>query len=266
MDDRPAASDDDVLTRPARPPDRVMRWGEQEHQVYDVYDPPAPSGGRTPCLVLVHGGFWRAAYDRTHLYPLAAALADRGSEVMLIEYRRTGMPGGGWPVTGLDVAVALQTVRTHETSPQTPVVLVGHSAGAHLAVWALHQPAGAGVCGALALAGALDLALVAELDLGDGAARELLDGIPQGREAVRAAADPARLGSAPVPVHVLHGRADQVVPVAVSRSWWDAAGAPPRDRFEVVEGAGHFALIDPLAPAFTDVARAVEGLIPRIDP
>lgn len=252
----------DVLTRVARAPDRVEMFGGGGHQVYDVYEP-GPAGDTDGWVVLVHGGFWRAEHDRTHLYPMAAALADRGHRVALVEYRRTGMPGGGWPATGLDVAAAVQTVRDRECPTGEPVVLVGHSAGGHLATWLAHQPAGTGVAGVVSLAGCLDLALVRELGLGDGAAADLMHGIPASRAEIHRAADPARLGPAPATVTVLHGDADQIVPVEVSRSWWAQAARPDRDRLVVLPGVGHFALIDPSSEAFAVVAEAIIHRSPR---
>ena len=53
-------------------------------------------------LFLVHGGFWKAEWDRTHTRPMARALADDGWVVATPEYRRVG-GGGGWPTTGDDV-------------------------------------------------------------------------------------------------------------------------------------------------------------------
>lgn len=255
---------EDVLTRPGPPPTRLVRYGSSAHEVYDVHEPSTDPSGI--CVVLVHGGFWRERYDRTHLHPLAAALAARGHLCVLIEFRRTGMPGGGWPGTGLDVAQALQVVRERETTPRTPVVLVGHSAGGHLALWALHQPAAAGVRGAVSLAGCVDLGLVTSLHLGDDAARDLMLGIPAERTAMHAAADPARLGPTPAPVVLLHGTADTEVPARVSESWWRAAGTPGRDRLQLLEGVGHYALIDPGSATFDTVDGAVVDLALRFAP
>ena len=56
-----------------------------------------------------------------------------------IEYRRFDNPGGGWPGTFTDVGDAVDRVRV--ISREHPidlsrVVTIGHSAGAHLALWA----------------------------------------------------------------------------------------------------------------------------------
>jgi acetyl esterase/lipase len=131
-------------------------------------------------IILLHGGFWRASYDRSHTGPLAAALAAENFVVCAPEYRRTGQPGGGWPGTFDDVAAAVdalpELVRRaagrvggsvtgglagdagggvagglagdaggwlaggagggRPAGEEWRVVLAGHSAGGHLALWA----------------------------------------------------------------------------------------------------------------------------------
>ena len=133
-----------------------------------------------PVLVLLlHGGFWRAAFDRAHLGPLAAALAGENFVVCTAEFRRTGQPGGGWPGTFDDVAAAVDVLPGLARSAVPgadadgwPVVLAGHSAGGHLALWAAGRhrlgphspwylaggPRGVGVAGVVALAPVSDLA------------------------------------------------------------------------------------------------------------
>lgn len=255
----PPAEDRSVLDRHGPEPVRTVPYGPEPHHVYEVHEPSGPPRG---WVVLVHGGFWRTEWDRTHQRPLAGALARDGYAVALVEYGRPGMPGGGWPATGEDVAAAVAAVVRDEAAG-APVVLVGHSAGGHLAVWALHRPEAEGIRGAVSLAGCLDLHLVHEQGLGDGAALNLMGATPQDLPEAWAGADPARLGRTPYPVVVLHGDRDERVPVAVSRSWWDRAGEPGRDRWTVLPGAGHFSLIDPEAPPYASLLESVEGLSRR---
>lgn len=275
----------DVLTRPAREPDRTTTFGTGT-RLYDVWAPrPGATGlaGFTPAtappatvtpaadapaadtpatvfaaavtVVLVHGGFWRARWDRAHLRPLAAALADAGLTVALPEYRRTGMPGGTWPGPGQDVAEALAAIRADDTLP-APTVLVGHSAGGHLAVWLLHRPEAGGVLGAVSLAGCLDLRMVGRLGLDDGAADDLM-GRPDWSDELFLDADPLDLGPTPSPVAALHGRADEQVPLAVSQSWMTRCGTVGRDALTVLEDRDHFDLIDPASPAWPTVLAEI---------
>lgn len=249
----------DVLDRWA-PAGRELRYGPAEHQVYEVFDAVGPATpGPRGLVVLMHGGFWRAAWDRVHLRPLAHALATEGYAVALPEYARTGMDGGGWPGTFDDAARALATVRgTHGRG--LPVVVVGHSAGGQLAVWLLHQRAADGVSGAVSLAGVLDLRLAARLRLDDGAVQDLLGGGPGQVPDRYAATDPASLGPPPYPVVVVHGTADVQVPSEVSEGWWEAAGTPGRDELVELPGVDHFALVDPRGQAFATLTGAVQRL------
>lgn len=255
----PSTEDRSVLDRAGPEPARTVAYGSAPHQVYEVHE---PSGRPRGWVVLVHGGFWRAEWDRTHQRPLAGALLRDGYAVALVEYVRAGMPGGGWPATGEDLAAAVAAVVRDEAAGG-PVVLVGHSAGGHLAVWMLHRPEAEGVRGAVSLAGCLDLHLVHEEGLGDGAALDLMGAAPQEEPETWAGADPARLGRAPYPVVVLHGERDERVPVTVSRSWWDRAATPGRDRWSVLPGAGHFSLIDPQARAYATLLESIGHLSRR---
>lgn len=244
----------DVLTRASRDPDCTRTLGPGPTQLYDVWLAPAAS----VTVVLVHGGFWRAEWDRAHLRPLATALAEAGLSVALPEYRRTGMPGGTWPGPGRDLAAALRAIRADDALPE-PTVLVGHSAGGHLAVWLLHRPEAVGLRGAVSLAGCLDLRMVGRLGLDDGAADDLMGGSTWHDEAFLGA-DPIDLGPAPGPVALLHGRADAQVPLAVSESWMSRCGTPGRDTLTVLDDSDHFDLIDPESAAWPTVHEQILAL------
>jgi acetyl esterase/lipase len=229
--------------------------------------------------IFLHGGFWRAEYGREHTRPLAEALATAGFVVCAPEYRRTGQPGGGWPGTFDDVAAAadrlpgLVAEATGGAVDADPgrVVLAGHSAGGHLALWAAsrHQlPAGsrwhAGRSswrGVVALAAVSDLAASYRKALGQQAAGALMGGGPaQFRDDRYLEADPSRLLPAGGPVRLVHGMADDRVPYLMSLDysrWARAAGARVAEVICVLlPGAGHFAVIDPLSAEWPQVVEA----------
>jgi len=239
----------EVLTRSAPPPDLVLSYGTGKEHVADLRLP-APSGitgpdhgPGAPLVVLLHGGFWRVAYDRAHVGPLASGLALAGYAVCVPEYRRTGQVGGGWPGTFDDVAAVMDTLPGLAAEAAvglidpTAVLLAGHSAGGHLALWAASRrrlPAGAAwhgaassVRGVVALAAVSDLVNCAEQNLGGGAAVLLMDGGPDRFPGRYAHADPAQLLPVPAPVRLVHGELDDVVPCAMSleyAKWADHAG------------------------------------------
>ncbi|MEU5869238.1 MULTISPECIES: alpha/beta hydrolase [unclassified Nonomuraea] len=245
----------DLLSRPVRPPDRVLRYGDRHpDQVIDVYE-----GTGRPPLVLLHGGYWLAEYDRSHTRPMAAALAALGHTVWLPEYRRVGQEGGGHPGTFDDVAAALDLVRAECPSG---VLLVGHSAGGHLALWSAlrHRlPPGSrwhaepAVNGVVGLAAVCDLGEAFTAGLGGGAARALL----HDRADLLDEVDPMRLlPHDRGPLVLVHGVRDRVLPVSMSRRM--AAGETSAVLVEPAD-AGHFSLIDPLSSTWPLIVAAVEA-------
>ncbi|WP_051970271.1 alpha/beta hydrolase family protein [Kitasatospora azatica] len=247
----------EVLTRPAPPVDHTLRYGEHPDQVVDLRLPPGL--GPAPLLVLLHGGFWQPEYDRSHTGPLASALAEAGHLVAVPEYRRSG-----WPDTFDDVAAALDLLAGPLPHPVTGrTVLVGHSAGGHLALWAAARrrlPADSPWStrrvpdAVVVLAGCSCLDLCADWGLGEDAVLGLLGGGPGQVPQRYALADPAALLPLGVPVTLLHGTEDRQVPVAMSREYARRATAAG-DPVTLLESAGtdHFHLIDPLAAVWPTV-------------
>jgi acetyl esterase/lipase len=237
---------------------------------------------RCPLVIFLHGGFWRSAYDRAHVGPLSEALAAAGFAVCAPEYRRTGQPAGGWPGTFDDVATAVDVlpqlaaqVSCGVADPDR-VVLAGHSAGGHLALWAASrgrlptdapwhapQPGTPGLnvgVGVVSLAGVCDLAACYRFGLGSGAAGALMGGSPEEFPDRYRVADPMSLVPAGAPAWLVHGTADEHVPESQSRDYAAAAAAAGgRVQAELLPGCGHFEVIDPLSaawPAVLDAFRA----------
>lgn len=262
------ADPSDVLSRSGPAPTSTVRYGERPEHVADVWRP--ESDRRQPALVIViHGGFWRAGFDRRHVRPMGNALAAQGFSVASIEYRRTGMPGGGWPGTVDDVRLATtrlpDLVAAQAGRPIGPTLLVGHSAGGHLALWAGSQVRIPGLGGIVSLAGVCDLVRADELELGAqgdaGATAAWLGGRADARPQEYTAADPCQLPPPPVPVVLVHGVQDTVVPVELSQRYAHRATALGADVGLVeLPGIEHFGLIDPLSPAWGAVLAALDRL------
>jgi acetyl esterase/lipase len=255
-----------------------------EH-VADVRLPPPRAGGAVtsglrpaPLVLFLHGGFWRAAYDRTHTGPLATALASAGFVVCVPEFRRTGQRGGGWPGTFDDVATAVDTLPAlvreaagaHLIS-DGPVLLAGHSAGGHLALWAASRhrlprdanwyvPEGQ-VRAVVALAAVSDMVACHALRLGQGAADALLDGGPGQHPDRYRLADPIQLLPVGCPVRLVHGSADDRVPYGMSLDYIARARAVGDDAgLDELPGSGHFEVIDPLSAWWPRVQAAFTAL------
>ncbi|MEU8550292.1 alpha/beta fold hydrolase [Streptomyces roseoverticillatus] len=247
------AEEDALFGLPYAPPDATVPYGPHPSQVVDLHLPAGPPAGIR--VTLLHGGFWREAYDRRHLAPLAAALAAEGVEVALAEYRRVGTGGGGgWPQTYEDAvratavrAAGVRTTATRSSSSPTRHVLVGHSAGGHLALCAASGTAC--VDAVIAAAPVADLARARELGLSGGAVEEFLGGGDHPE------ADPALRGPARVPVTILHGTADPDVPLELSRSYAAAAGS--KVALRVLPDTGHYAAVTPGTAAYGALLAAL---------
>ncbi|MEV6666448.1 alpha/beta hydrolase [Streptomyces nigra] len=279
---RDAAEEESAFSHPPVDPDATASYGAHPDQVVDFYAPrgTAAPAGPVPLVVLLHGGAWRAPYDRRHLTPFAAFMARRGFAVANVEYRR-GAEGseaeaGRWPDTFDDVAAALDALPAlaREALPQADarrMVLAGHSAGGHLALWAAARhvlPAGSPwrtdgpppLRGVVALAPIADLAVADKLDVCGGAVRQLLGSGPEFAER-QPYADPALLLPTGIATTLVQGRTDIVVPQAVAEAYADAAAkAGEVAGLTLLEDVGHFPLIDPAADACAVVVEEIAQL------
>ncbi|MGW1408524.1 alpha/beta hydrolase family protein [Streptomyces sp. NPDC002403] len=282
--DRDAAENESAFSHPPVAPDASAPYGSHPDQLVDFY---APRDGRTgaPVVVVLHGGSWRAPYDRQHVSPFADFLARRGFAVASVEYRRGGgIPqqrgadpvAGRWPETFDDVAAAMDALpellaRELPQADTRRIVLTGHSAGGQLALWAAARhvlPEGSPwrlsappqLRGVVALAPIADFATAVALDVCSGAVGQFL-GRAEDFEERAAHADPAVLLPTGIATTVVQGTTDLDVPQAVAEAFVDAAAkAGETVGLTLLPEVGHFPLIDPAADACAVVAEELAQL------
>lgn len=251
---------EDLLALPAPEPTATFRYGPGSSQVGDLF---LPSGdGPHPLVVALHGGFWRARYDRVHLRHLAAFFASQGLAVASLEYRRSGEAGGGFPGTFDDVTAGLAQARRldawHPVVSRRPLLL-GHSAGGHLALWlaARHRD----VAGVVSLAGMADLVRVHDLHLSNDAVVEFLGTTPSIDASRYVDASPRHRLPFRMPQLVVHGDVDDCVPLELSRDYVEEA----RRRGDHVDtrffAGGHYEPIDPRWVGQGDVVRWMRSVV-----
>jgi acetyl esterase/lipase len=271
----------DLATAPVPPGAKRLTYGSEPLHFGELRLP--TTKGPHPVAIVVHGGCWMAklgnmderAVAMDNMRPLAAALADAGIATWNIEYRRLGNPGGGWPGTFRDVASAtdfLRTLARENNLDLTRVISIGHSAGAHFALWLAARsriPKSSEVyvsdplrlSGVVSLDGPADLKAALSMQqpvCGSPVITNLMGGSPEERPDRYAAGSPIELLPLGVPSAFLAGRmfATQVSP-------FEAASKKAGDKAQVFGDptAGHFVFIDPQSDMWPRVLKSVRELL-----
>lgn len=230
--------------------DPGQNWG-------DLYLPSGTHQAQSvPLVVLIHGGGWRNHIGAGDFAYYAQALVDRGVAVYNIEYRRVGS-GGGWPTTFTDVASVLdyvpQLVQNYpELRPDAQVV--GHSAGAQLALWAgtreiyrddpLTPDPKFRPSRIVALSGPLDMHFAA--GTGDQGLVTVIGGQPATLAKRYSNVDPIQNLDPHIPVVAVHGTADKTVSYLNSQRYIQALHrAGGQGTLRLLPGDDHGSLICP---------------------
>jgi acetyl esterase/lipase len=256
---RPVSSD-------PKPQGMRVEYGDDPSQFAELS---LPLGTPKGVVVVIHGGFWKAAYDLSLGRPLAQSLVEHGWAAWNIEYRRVGDDagegaggGGGAPQTLADVAAAIDALADQDV-PRDRVVALGHSAGGHLATWAASRGrfdqwrAEVELTAVVSQAGVLDLWSAYADGLGGGAVQAFLGHPPGPRDAPL---DPLHQVPLDLPVHCVHGVGDDVVPIAQSHTYVRAATeAGATARLTEIQG-DHFTLIDPATDAWRQTLSILDGV------
>lgn len=267
-----SASYQELLARPAPKPDAHVAYGKAPQQVGDLY---LPKGhGPHAVVVLIHGGCWLGELPGAELMaPMVEPLRAKGFAVWNIDYRRLGQTGGGYPGTFLDAGAAVDELRT--LAPRyhldlAHVAVVGHSAGGHLAAWVaargriaspspLHAANPLPVRGVVSLGGILDLEAYRAKGPSACGGPPTIDGLVGRRADPYADTSPASLLPGGVPIAVVSGGSDRIVPPAFGHDYAKRAKAAGDTVTDIeIPAAGHFDEIDPEAPAWATVIAAIE--------
>ena len=184
---------------------------------------PSRTGTERGTVLVFNGN----AGNRAHRVPLGMALANEGFSVLLTDYRGYGGNPGSPSEEGLamDARAALEYLRSERGVALDALAYFGESLGAGVAVGLAVEMSPAGLVLRSPFASLADIASVhypwvpASLLLRDRFANE------------------ERLAALDVPVMVIAGSDDRIVPIEQSSEVFEAAKAPKR--MLVIEGARH---------------------------
>jgi acetyl esterase/lipase len=262
-----------LRARPRPQPTRIVAYGSDPLQYAQLWLPEGP--GPYPVVVLIHGGCWTTSIaDLTYFNYAAEDLRQRGLAVWSVEYRGVDKPGGGYPGTFQDVGAALQ--RLVQEAPLANLslehlVVAGHSAGGHLALWAagqrniaadspLHTDRPIKIAAVVDIAGIPNLKTDTNTACGAEAIGQLTGAPTAAHPDVFADTSPAALLPLGVPQVVIHGVDDVTVAPSIGEAYAKAALAAG-DRVVVKTPPGdHVDEIAPDRPAWAVVAETIVSL------
>ncbi len=218
--------------------------------------PPSMAGSeKAPLIVFIHGGCWLNQYDIQHSFPLGSALAKAGYGVWSLEYRRSGDAGGGWPGSLDDIRQGLAFTAKLENYPLDldHIVIMGHSAGGHLAL--LAASGNKSVDGVIGLAAITDIVTYSRgTNDCQTAAIDFMGGAYETKADAYAAANPAS-GSVHDHTILLNGDMDSIVPPEQAQ----LSGATAI----LSQGAGHFDWIHPQTAAYQLLLSTLDDLFQK---
>ncbi len=257
-----------ILTKPPPKADQRIHYASDPNCFGDLWLP--ESKAAIPVVVVIHGGCWLAEYNLSHIAHLSRALTAQGVATWSLEYRRVGDSGGGWPGTFEDIGRGIDHLRSMAGPfhlDLAHVVVLGHSAGGQLALWAaarprlskespLYSPDPLPIRGVVSLAGIPDLKRQAPGC--EDAAQKLMGGAAESFGSRYAVASPINLLPLGVKQWLIHGERDRIVPAELEKDYAEAARKSGDEvHMTILPGAGHFDLIDPDSPAWPTVRNAV---------
>jgi acetyl esterase/lipase len=271
-------SPDQFKALPSKPADYRFSYGADANQFGELR---VPSGaGPYPVAILIHGGCFKAEYGTLRdLAPIADALKAKGIATWSIEYRRLGQAGSGWPGTYLDVGRGvdyLRSIAVQNHLDLSRVIVVGHSAGGHLAMWVaarsrLPKTSPIFVSDPLTVRGVVDLAGTPDLEAlipaeqrscGGPVIEQLLGGSPSDVPDHYAQASATRMLPIGVPQALFWGRRDDNVPISIGENYARMAEhSGDSARLVTFAQAGHFELADPFFPTWPTIEKKILSLL-----
>lgn len=199
-----------------------VAYGAEPHRLLDVYTPDTP--GDYPVIIYVHGGGWNSG--NKELYALVAQkLVPRGMVVVVPKYAL--YPDATYPQMVSDVAAVVawssQHIAEYGGNPQR-IVVGGQSAGAHLSAMAVLDAqvfATAGVdpavvCGYYGISGVYDISAQFAYEQSFGRTAPVMTAVMGGPTAFAATSPMHAIRSGLPPMLLVHGDADETVPVQMT--------------------------------------------------
>ena len=265
----------DLFSRPKPETDIRIAYGEGDLQFSELWLP--DGDGPHPAVLMIHGGCWQTDIaERDIMNWIAEDLRRRGIAVWNIEYRGVDREGGGYPGTYEDVSAASQSLIEHRRRyniDERNTVVIGHSAGGHLALWlSASQPQFRAAMPPHSLNIGTVISQGGLPDLEAGIQRE---GHPCGTEAPRLMmggrpdlTSPQRMRAPGVRQILVNADRDRIAPPEYAEAYRNANLARDVTDIElvVVPDEGHVELVSPGTASWARQVELIETALGRVPP
>jgi len=226
-----------------------MQWGAEDWQYADLHMPdeesPYHNEHGIPCIMLIHGGFWKKQYGLELMKPIAEDLAEAGVAAWNIEFKRWDEKQQGvWMDTISDVLRAWGQLALLPGIDITRSMIMGHSAGGHLALL-LASKAERKPWLAIAQAPITDLVGADHSKLSDegDAIRRWIGCSPEENSELWSKLNPVD-NPPEAPILLIHGENDDDVPIAQSETYVRIMKAKGADVQKLWLPGDHYSIID----------------------
>ena len=238
--------------------EKIMHYGDKSDQFGHLFRP--LEGNKQPVVIVIHGGYWKDNHSLDS-YP-TAGLTDflKTLDVVIwnLEYRRMEFLGKNttapWPAVHADIADGidfLANISSSENLDLSRILIVGHSAGGHLAVWAscreeipsisiLFRPSALKINSVLSIAGILNLSHCEDTDQPEQVLRLMGGNVSEFPERYQAC-DPYLLKNFSADLSIMHGYKDNCVDISQALSFCENTTKPIEKLF--LPEADHFSML-----------------------
>jgi arylformamidase len=224
-------------------PPRVIEYGPGERNTFDLFD-----AGPGPAVMFIHGGYWQAL-DKSFFSHMAKGLNEFGVTVAVPSYDLCPNVAIG----DISRQVRRACIALHEKL-RVPIVAGGHSAGGHLAACLLatedYVPAAYSISGLFELSPLIQTSLNEKLEL-----------TPKHAKAYSPLFWPAPKGKTLDAIVGGDESSEYLRQSADIVAAWGEDGVTTR--YEEIEGANHFTVIDPLTDRNSAMCERLKQLVSR---
>lgn len=237
---------------------KTIYYGIDSQQFGHLYKPKSTKA--LPVVVVIHGGYWKDNHslDSYATSAIVEYLQAFNVAIWNLEYRRMDAVGDNikapWPASFQDVANGLDHLRTiaaEECLALDSVLLIGHSAGGHLATWAasreriaqdseLYSETPLTIHRAVSIAAIVNLFAINDVDQPEQVKR-LMGGCANTNRARYLACDPSSLSHERMNLTLIHGVKDTCVSINQAHYYCD--NAKGKVNKIIMHEADHFSML-----------------------